>query len=77
MPGKLSWLKNTYFWIAAILLVLGIVGLTGGDNIIRDPGQRHESKLWAIYLAAAAVMLINGLISHRQWLSQFEGLESK
>ncbi|MBI1331769.1 MAG: hypothetical protein GC165_02700 [Armatimonadetes bacterium] len=70
-PTKNSWLKNTYFWIAAVLFILGVVGLIGGDPVIRDPGQRHEDKLWAIYFAASVVMLVNGLISHKIWLSSF------
>lgn len=75
-PTKNSWLKNTYFWIAAVLFILGVVGLIGGDNIIRDPGQRHENKLWAIYFVASIVMLVNGLISHKIWLSSFPEKDS-
>lgn len=71
-PTKRSWMKNTYFWIAAILFILGIVGLVGGDPIIRDPGQVHENKLWLIYLIASVVMLVNGYVSHTTWLSQFK-----
>lgn len=76
-PSKHSWLKNTYFWIAAILFVLGLIGLFMGDNVIRDPGQRHENKLWAIYLVSSVVMLINGYISHQTWLKQFENQSAK
>jgi hypothetical protein len=76
-PSKNSWLKNTYFWIAAILFVLGLVGLVMGDGVIRDPGQRHENKLWAIYLVSSVVMLINGYISHQTWLKQFESQSAK
>ena len=54
-----------------MLFVLGIAGLMKGNDFIRDPGQRHEAWLWAIYLIAAVVMLINGLISHKIWLSSF------
>ena len=74
-PGKNSWVKNTYFWIAAILLLLGVLGLVKGDKAIRDPGQIHESNLWMIYLAASVVMLINGLISHKAYLAQWDGTE--
>jgi uncharacterized membrane protein len=74
-PGKNSWAKNTYFWIAAILLLLGLFGLVKGDKSIRDPGQIHESNLWMIYLAASVVMLINGLISHRAYLAQWDSPE--
>ena len=75
-PTKHSWLKNTYFWIAALLFILGIVGLAAGDNTIRDPGQRHENKLWLIYFAASVVMLVNGYISHKIWLSSFAEKDS-
>jgi hypothetical protein len=71
--AKPAWHKNTYFWIAAILFVLGIVGLPflGGDNAIRDPGQKHESNLYLLYFVASAVMWIGGTISHRQTLQQY------
>lgn len=72
MKGKKStappvWWKNSYFLIAAVLVLLSVVGLPflGGDAAIRDPGQKRETTLWAYYLVAAAVMLINGVLSHR------------
>jgi hypothetical protein len=46
-----------------------------GDKTIRDPGQIHESNLALIYLAASVVMLINGLISHRAYLAQWDSSE--
>jgi len=71
---KPVWYKNTYFWIAAILFVLGIVGLPflGGDETIRDPGQKREGNLFVLYLIASIVMLINGLLSHRQTVQHYE-----
>lgn len=71
-PSKNSWIKNTYFWIAAILLVLGVLGFIKGDDFIRDPGQLKEKNLSVIYILCAVVMLVNGLISHKMWLKQFE-----
>lgn len=66
--AKPAWWKNTYFWLAAILFVVGIWGLPflGGQEAIRDPGQRDENGLVFIYWGGALVMLVNGLISHRQ-----------
>ena len=70
---KPVWHKNTYFWIAILLLVLGIVGLPffGGDRAIRDPGQKKEDSLYILYLVASAIMFINGYISHRQTVQHY------
>lgn len=57
--------KNTYFWIAGILLILAVVGFASGQEIIRDPGQTDEGGLPWIYLGGFVVMLINGYLSHR------------
>jgi hypothetical protein len=71
---KPVWYKNTYFWIAAILFVLGVIGLPfiGGDDAIRDPGQKLEGNLFVLYFGAAAIMLLNGYLSHRQTVQQYE-----
>jgi hypothetical protein len=70
--------KNTYFWIAGMLALLAVVGLIGGDSVIRDPGQRKESTLWIIYLGASVVMAINGFLSHRQTVQAYsEALENE
>ena len=75
---KPAWIKNTYFWIAAILFVVGVVGLASGENTIRDPGQKRESFLQLLYFAGAAVMLLNGYLSHRQTVQHYnENLEGE
>lgn len=66
-----AWWKNTYFWIAAILFILCILGLIGGDAAIRDPGQTRESSLWLLYLVAAVVMFVNGYMSHAQTVQNY------
>lgn len=75
-PSPPRWWKNTYFWIAAILFVVGVVGLPflGGEEMIRDPGQRPESGLVFIYFGGALVMLINGWMSHRQTVQAYREL---
>lgn len=77
---KPVWYKNTYFWIAGILFVLGILGLVKGDEIIRDPGQRREQGLTLLYFVAAVIMYLNGWVSHKQTVQHYEeiqGTESK
>lgn len=77
MPKPAAW-KNTYFWLSAILLVLTVVGLVGGDAAIRDPGQRREDNLWMIYFGAAVIMLVNGWLSHRQTIQHYhEAMENQ
>jgi hypothetical protein len=71
-PAKPVWYKNTYFWIAGILFILGIVGIIGGDQAIRDPGQKRENGLYLLYFFASVIMFANGFISHRQTVQQFE-----
>lgn len=73
LPPAPRWWKNTYFWIAALLFLLGLWGLPflGGEDAIRDPGQIRESHLWLIYWGGAVVMLINGLLSHMQTVKHY------
>lgn len=71
---KPVWWKNTYFWIAALLLLVAVVGLPfiGGDGTIRDPGQKRESSLWILYVVASVLMFGNGWLSHRQTVKTYE-----
>ncbi len=63
--------KNTFFWIAGVLVLLALAGVAFGDRAIRDPGQKTEHiPLFVLYLAAATVMGVNGVLSHRQTLQQ-------
>jgi len=74
---KPAWWKNTYFWIAGILLIIAIIGLPflGGEQAIRDPGQNGEASLVLIYLVAAAIMLVNGYLSHQQTVQYYREQE--
>lgn len=78
-PSPPAWWKNTYFWLALILFLVGVIGLpfVGGDRAIRDPGQRDESGLVWIYWGGAIVMLINGILSHRETVLRFGELGGK
>jgi hypothetical protein len=76
--SKPVWFKNTYFWIAGILFILGIVGLIAGENSIRDPGQKREHGLAWLYFVGAIIMLVNGFISHSQTVQHYqETLQAK
>ncbi len=71
-PSKPAWYKNTYFWIGGILLVLGLIAIVVGDQAVRDPGQKREGGLAILYIVASVVMLVNGYLSHRQTVQQYE-----
>ena len=75
---KPAWYKNTYFWIALILFIVGIIGLPflGGDRTIFDPGQKRESGLAYMYFGAAIVMFVNGYISHNQTVQLYKEQEA-
>lgn len=71
---KPVWYKNTYFWIAGILVLIAIIGLPfiAGQDAIRDPGQKREGGLVLIYLGGALVMFVNGFLSHKQTIKAYE-----
>lgn len=62
-----------------LLLIVGIVGLVSGPAAIGDPGQIKDisnpldPRLPWIYFGAAALFLLNGLVSHRAYLRDFYG----
>lgn len=69
-----KWWKNTFFWISGILVIIGFIGLPffGGDQAIRDPGQLPENNLVLIYWLAAVIMLVNGVLSHRNTVIEYQ-----
>lgn len=73
-PSAPVWWKNTFFWIAGILVLLGIWGFIGGEAAIRDPGQIRETGLSWIYFGGAVLMLVNGLITHAQAVQSYNEL---
>lgn len=73
-PRKPEWYTNTSYWISLILVVVAVWGLPffGGEDSIRDPGQKYENGLALFYLGAAVAMFINGWMTHRQNLKQYD-----
>jgi len=74
VPSAPVWWKNTFFWIAGVLVLLGFWGLISGERAIRDPGQIRESGLVWIYFAGALLMLVNGALTHSQAIQAYQEL---
>ncbi len=55
-------LFNSFNLLALLLLCIGIAGAVSGGHMVFDPGRTPSGKEWLIYLLAAALMLINGLL---------------
>ncbi|MFN7161876.1 MAG: hypothetical protein ACK4NB_02315 [Fimbriimonadales bacterium] len=73
----MGWWKKTDFWIALILFVIGIIGFARGNAAIADPGQDVDPRLAWLYLLAAVIMLVNGILSHKQHLRDLEEQQVK
>jgi hypothetical protein len=73
----MGWWKKTDFWIALILFVISIIGFARGNEAIADPGQDVDPRLAWLYLIAAVIMLINGILSHKQYLRDQEEQKAK
>lgn len=63
-PKKPKWWLNSYFWFTAILILIALAGIIGGEDSIRDPGQTKDRNLVIIYLVGAAIMFAGGYMSH-------------
>lgn len=74
---KPVWWKNTFYHVAIALALLGLFGLIRGEDTIRDPGQVFEKGLIWIYFGGAAVMALNGWLTHKQTEQAFEEAETK
>ena len=55
-----------------MLFGVGVFGFVQGQDAIRDPGQKDEGGLALIYWGAALVMLVNGVLSHRNTVFLYE-----
>ena len=54
---------NGFVLIGIILLLISVAGLVKGNTLLTEPGQTPNPYAWLEYLAAAALMLINGAVS--------------
>ncbi len=66
----MGWWKKTDFWIALILFIIALVGFVRGNSAIADRGQDVDPRLAWLYLLAAVIMLVNGILSHKQYLKE-------
>lgn len=58
---------NSFTTLAALLFIIGAVGLVYGADAIRDPGQPHDPLLPYLYFGAAVLMVINAILSVRHY----------
>ena len=54
---------NGFVLIGIILLFISVAGLVKGNTLLTEPGQPVNPYAWLEYLGAAALMLINGVVS--------------
>lgn len=54
---------NGFILTSIALLVIAVVGVIKGNGWLSEPGMPVNPHGWMLYLAAAAVMLINGILS--------------
>jgi hypothetical protein len=71
-PSQPVWWKNSFFIFGLILLGVALFGAVQGQEAIRDPGQKRENGLVLMYLGGAALMIINGYLTHRQAIQTYE-----
>ncbi|MCS7273668.1 MAG: hypothetical protein NZ550_05950 [Fimbriimonadales bacterium] len=73
----MGWWKKTDFWIALILFIISMIGFARGNEAIADPGQDVDPRLAWLYLLAAVIMLVNGILSHRQHLRELKAQKAQ
>lgn len=54
---------NSFILTGIALLVVGIAGIVKGNRWLSEPGMPLNPYAWQVYLAAAALMFINGIAS--------------
>jgi hypothetical protein len=59
---KIRW-WNSFNLLAVILLALSIGGIVSGGKMVYEPGRAITGKEWLIYLVAAVLMVVNGVLT--------------
>ena len=56
---------NGFILIGIMLLFISIAGAATGNRFLTEPGQHPNPYAWLEYLGAAALMMVNGIVSIR------------
>jgi hypothetical protein len=59
---KIRW-WNSFNLLALILLALSISGIVSGGKMVFEPGRAITGKEWLVYLVAAVLMVVNGILT--------------
>jgi hypothetical protein len=59
---KIRW-WNSFNLLALILLALSIGGIVSGGKMVFEPGRAVTGKEWLVYLVAAVLMVVNGILT--------------
>ena len=54
---------NGFILIGLLLFIISMMGLMSGNRLLTEPGQVVSPYSWLLYLAASAIMLVNGAVS--------------
>jgi hypothetical protein len=54
---------NGFVIIGVLLLGISIAGAASNNRFLTEPGQAPNPYAWMLYLAASALMLVNGAVS--------------
>jgi hypothetical protein len=59
---KIRW-WNSFNLLAIVLLALSLGGVASGGKMVFEPGRAVTGKEWLIYLVAAVLMVVNGVLT--------------
>lgn len=56
---------NGFIVIGILLVIAGVGGLMTNNRLLTEPGQPVNPSSWLLYFGAAALMIVNGIVSIR------------